>query len=147
MGNTAFNGTYDRNPFNFEYFNLTLMQMSVYSDGQQQYGIKPLTTDFANELYVRPYNTMFSGTGKIYRDEDIAIDRNDYANGYALYTFDLTADQGDEENFNLMRQGSVRLVLKFSQALATTVTVVVYAEFENVIEIDRNRNIIYDFGA
>jgi len=25
--------------------------------------------------------------------------------------------------------------------------VVVYAEFENVIEIDRNRNVIYDFGA
>ena len=46
-----------------------------------------------------------------------------------------------------MRQGSVRLVLKFAQALATTVTVVVYAEFENVIEIDRNRNITYDFGA
>jgi len=64
-----------------------------------------------------------------------------------LYTFDLTADQGDEENFNLMRQGIVRLVLKFSQALATTITVVVCAEFENVIEIDRNRNIIYDFGA
>jgi len=42
------------------------------------------------------------------------------------------ADLGDEENFNLMRQGSVRLVLKFSQALATTVTVLVYAEFENV---------------
>ena len=83
----------------------------------------------------RAYNTLFSGTGKICRDEGIAIDRNDYANGYALYTLDLTADQGDEENFNLMRQGSVRLVLKFSQALATTVTVVVYAEFENVIEI------------
>ena len=46
-----------------------------------------------------------------------------------------------------MRQGIVRLVLKFSQALATTITVVVCAEFENVIEIDRNRNIIYDFGA
>jgi len=45
-----------------------------------------------------------------------------------LFTFDLTADQGDEENFNLMRQGSVRLVLKFSQALAATVTVVVYAD-------------------
>jgi len=64
-----------------------------------------------------------------------------------LYTFDLTADLGDEENFNLMRQGSVGLVLKFGQALATTVTVVVSAEFENAIEIDRNRNVIYDFGA
>jgi len=49
----------------------------------------------------------YSETGKICRDEVIAIDRNDYANGYALYTFDLTADLGDEENFNLMRQGSV----------------------------------------
>jgi len=37
--------------------------------------------------------------------------------------------------------------VKFAHALATTVTVVVYAEFENVIEIDRNRNITYDFGA
>ena len=58
-----------------------------------------------------------------------------------------TADLGDEESFNLMRQGSVRLVLKFDEAAAVTITVVVYAEFENVIEIDRNRNIIYDFGA
>jgi len=68
MGNTAFSGTYDRNPFNFEHFNLMLMQMSVYSDGQQQYGIKPLTTDFANAFYVRPNNTMFSGTGKVFKD-------------------------------------------------------------------------------
>ena len=28
-----------------------------------------------------------------------------------------------------------------------TVTVVAYAEFENVIEIDRNSNIVYDFGS
>jgi len=64
-----------------------------------------------------------------------------------LYAFDLTADLGDEESFNLMRQGSVRLVLKFGEAVAVTITVVVYAEFENVIDIDRNRNIIYDFAA
>ena len=41
----------------------------------------------------------------------------------------------------------MRLVLKFSEALDVTITVVAYAEFENVIEIDRNRNVIYDFGA
>ena len=46
-----------------------------------------------------------------------------------------------------MRQGSVRLTLKFRDALANTVTVVAYAEFENVIEIDRNRNVVYDFGV
>jgi len=38
-------------------------------------------------------------------------------------------------------------LVKFAQTLPTTVTVVAYAEFENVIEIDRNRNVIYDFTS
>ena len=118
---------------------------------------KRLTRDASNGIFCF---TVFQGLGlslqhAVLRDrkdlhcrhEGIAIYRNDYANNYALYSFDLTADLGDEENFSLMRQGSVRLVLKFGQALATTVTVVVYTEFENVIEIDRNRNVINDIGA
>ena len=58
------------------------------------------------------------------------ISREDYANGYALYAFDLTADLGEDDHFNLVRQGNVRL-----------------AEFENVIEVDRDRNVIFDFGV
>jgi len=39
----------------------------------------------------------------------------------------------------------VRLALKFAAVLTTTVTVVAYAELENVIEVDRDRNVIFDF--
>ena len=46
----------------------------------------------------------------------------------------------------MAKQGGVRVDLKFEEALANTVTVVAYAEFENVIEIDRNRNVVFDFG-
>jgi len=42
--------------------------------------------------------------------------------------------------------GSVRLALKFAAALAATVTVIAYTEFENIIEVDRDRNVIFDFG-
>jgi len=56
VGDAVFNGAFDRNPFNFHHYNV--MEISVYSDGQQQYGIKPLTTDFANELYVRADKTV-----------------------------------------------------------------------------------------
>ena len=145
IGNAAFNGALDRNPFNFEHYNLT--EISVYSDGQQQYGIKPLTADFTNGLYVRAYNTLFSGTGKVFKDEGNAIDRHAFANGCALYAFDLTPDLGEDGHFNLTKQGSVRLVLKFRDALAENVTVIAYAEFQNLIEIDRNRNVIYDFSV
>jgi len=73
------------------------------------------------------------------------VSREDYVKGYALYAFDLTADLGEDDHFSLVRHGSVRLALKFSTALTNTVTVVAYAEFENVIEVDRDRNVVFDF--
>jgi hypothetical protein len=67
-------------------------------------------------------------------------------NGYALNAYDLSPDLGEDDHVNLTRQGTVRLNLKFGAALAQTVTVVAYAEFENLIEIDRNRNVVFDFN-
>ena len=99
------------------------------------------------DRYIRAYNTVFAGTVKLGADKGLFIDREDYGSGYALYTFDLTADLDEQDHFSLVRQGSVRLALKFSAALAATVTVIAYAEFENVIEINRNRNVLFDFGA
>ena len=64
-----------------------------------------------------------------------------------MYAFDLTADLGEDDLFSLLRQGNIRLTLKFANALAATVTVVAYAEFQNVTEIDRDRNVIFDFGV
>jgi len=43
-----------------------------------------------------------------------------------------------------VRQGNVRLALKSARALEETISVVAYAEFENVIEVDRDRNVIFD---
>ena len=54
-----------------------------------------------------------------------------------MYALDLSPDLAEEGNFNLGKQWTVRVELKFGIALPNTVTVVAYAEFENVIEIDR----------
>jgi len=145
VDNRAFNGNRTLNPFNFQHFNLH--EIALYLDGQQQHAVRPIEPNFANGQYIRAYNTMFAGTGKFGADEGLFIDRDDYGNGYALYAFDLTADLGEDDHFSLVRQGSVRLTLKFRQALQATVTVVAYAEFENVIEIDRDRNAVFDFGV
>ena len=96
---------------------------------------------------MRAYNTLFSGTGKIFRDEGNNLERTVFSRGYALFAFDLTPELGEDDHFNLTKQGSVQLVLKFRDALAQNVTAIAYAEFQNVIEIDRNRNVIYDFAV
>ena len=143
--NDAFNGALARNPFNFQHFGLN--EIGVYVDGQQQQSIRPLHPNFADGQYISSYVGLFSGTGKLNKDDGNNIERSEYANGYALYAFDLSPDLAEDDHFNLSRQGGVRLVLKFAAALEVTVTVVAYAEFENVIEIDRNRNIVYDVSS
>ena len=103
--------------------------------------------DYANNLYVNAYMGMYSGSRKQNQDEGNGIGRNDFANGYTLYVFDLTPDLSECDSFNLTRSGGVRLAIKFSTALANTITVVAFAEFENIIEIDRNRNVVFDYGS
>jgi len=106
--------------------------------------MKQLTTDFTNKLYVRGFNTLFSRIGKLFKDEGNAISRECFGSGYALYAFDPTPDLGEDDHFSLTRQGSVKLVLKFGAALAEPVSVIAYAEFQNIIDLDRHRNVIYD---
>ena len=96
---------------------------------------------------MRTYNTLFAGTCKLNRDEGNFISREDYANGYALHAFDLTADLAEDDHFNLVKHESVRLAMKFSEALPHTVSVIAYAAFDNIIEIDRDRNLLLDFSV
>jgi len=69
---------------------------------------------------------VFAGTGKLGAEEGFFISREDFGSGYmyALYAFDLTADLDEQDHFSFIRQGSVRLALKFFAALAATVTVI-----------------------
>jgi hypothetical protein len=143
VDNDAFNGNYGKNPFDFKHYNLN--QIKVYLDGQQQ-SIRPLEPDFVNNQYISAYMTLFTGTGKQFMDEGNQIHRDDYAKGYTLYAYDLTPDLGEDDHFNLIKEGNVRVDMKFGVPLPNTINVIVYAEFENIIEIDRSRNVIFDYS-
>ena len=143
VDNDAFNGSYTKNPFNFKHHNLNYI--SVMIDGQQQ-PIKPLQPDFSNNLYVQSYSTLFSGTEKQFKDEDNGISRDDCGRGYTLFAFDLTPDLSEDDHFNLVKQGSLRIELHFATELVNTVHVIAYAEFENILEIDRHRNVFFDYA-
>jgi hypothetical protein len=140
--NDGFNGVYNKNPYNFKHYNL--MQLKLFLDGQQQ-AIPVIDTDFENANYINAYLSLFEGTNKLFKDEGLDISRTDYPRGYALFVYDLTPDQSENDHLNLMREGTVRLDAKFSAPLAQTINVIVYAEFENVLELDRYRTVICDF--
>jgi hypothetical protein len=143
VDNRAYNGNYGLNPYNFQHFSLS--SLSVFLDGQQ-HGVKQLDLNYANGNYVNAYMNLFSGTGKENQDEGNDISRSEFDKGYALYVYDLTPDMSENDSYNLIKSGNVRIEMKFDVALTNTVTIVAFAEFENIIEIDRNRNITADFS-
>ena len=140
---TAFNGDYKKNPFRFQPFKLNYLAMHV---DEKQYPTVPLTPDFTNSMALRSYLQLFAATGRLYADGGIDIAPGEFFDGYTLFAFDLTPDGSHGQHYTVNKRGNLRLDLKFGAALAATTNLLIYAEFDNIIEIDKNRNIIYDFA-
>ena len=128
VDNDSFNGVFGKNPYNFKNYNLT--QLKLYMDGQQQH----LEPNFGDHQYIASYMSLFSGTGKQQKDKGNDITRTDYPAGYTLYAFDLTPDLAEHDHFNLNKEGSLRVDIKFGTALGATINVIAYAEFYLVFQ-------------
>ena len=153
----ATTGEYGKNPYNFQHFGVT--SVSLTANGQE-IPFKLLTLKYpkdpdgkidpANDTeldFDEAYNTLFSGTGKIYSNAGLDITREDYPGGYALYAFDLTPDMcKSADYFNTVQRGSLTLALTFGTSHKHAIGMVCYGDFENVIRIDSERNAIYDIS-
>ena len=152
----AYNGTYGKNPYNFQHFGVT--NVSLTANGQE-IPFKQLTLKYPEDKtgkidpatdteldFDEAYNTLFSGTGKIYSNAGLDITREDYPGGYALYAFDLTPDMcNSTDYFNTVQRGSLSLALTLKKT-DHAIGMVCYGDFENVIRIDAERNAIYDMS-
>ena len=151
----ASTGEYDKNPYNFQHFGVT--SVSLTANGQE-IPFKLLTLKYPKDPngkidpakdteldFDEAYNTLFSGTGKIYSNAGLDITREDYPGGYALYAFDLTPDMcKSADYFNTVQRGSLTLALTFRESKDHAIGMVCYGDFENIIRIDSERNAIYD---
>ena len=152
----AANGTYNSNPYNFQHFGVT--NVSLTTNGEEipfkQLSLKypedvngeadPATDDKLD--FVEAYNTLFSGTGKIYSNAGLDITLEEYPGGYALYAFDLTPDMcNSTDYFNTVQRGSLSLALDITDD-NNPIAMVCYGDFENVMRIDSERNVIYDIS-
>src|SRR6266851_1799017 len=141
----AMSGDFTLNPFNFQHFNLNFM--ALYIDGVM-IPSRPYQPDFANNQYLQCYQDFLEGCNKWGNDKSNGINRSAYGKGNTLFILDLTPDlSAASGHFNLLKQGSMRLELRFNVALAQNVNVIIYGESENLIQIDSNRAISLDYNV
>ena len=145
VDNRAFNGDISLNPYNFQHCNFNYL--AVHLDGQQ-FPRAPLQPSFSGSSYIRAFYTQFTGGDGISSDTGNTIGREQFVNGHALYCSDLTPDLSSScgHHFSVTKSGNLRLELAFEVALSITGNVLVYSEFDNVIEIDKDRKVTRNYG-
>ena len=138
----AFNGDYQKNPFNFKHFNVNYVAMRRNG---QSIPFEALDLNYKSDETFLGYFTIMQSLGLWGKDRSNNIHPiNDFPHGFALYGFDLSPDGSDGSNFNLIKEGNLSLTLRLQKPAAVSITIVCYMEFETILEIDRDRNIHYN---
>ena len=96
--------------------------------------------------YVSAFQTLFAVANKLFQNEENGITRDEYAKGYTLFVFDLTADLSARDHLQPIKNGFSQEI-QFGTALNLAINIVVLGEFQNLIEIDANRNVLCDFNS
>jgi len=128
----AYSGSSNLNPFNFQHFDLEKILIKV--GGKNIPYHEDLEFDYKKKKYALAYNTLFQALDKP------CINYSDYMGGYTLYCFNLTPDLCSMNNFNTQTIGDLQIELKFAEKTEPkTIEAIVYLEFDNIIEISKQR--------
>ena len=135
-------GSLNKKPFNFQHFNAEYV--ALCQDGRQV-PAKAFQPQFNNNISVREFYNLFLATGRHLKDLSLPIDRNDFAEGYTMYAFNLSPDDDTSGNLSVVSQGNLRLEMRFRTPLACTVSMIVYACSDSILEVNSRRQVLVDY--
>jgi hypothetical protein len=141
--NAAFNGDNTKNPVHFQNQQVKKLEISINGEMIET---RPLKPNFIDDQYLRSYLTLYKGLGKLgqYWAPDITLE--EYKSGYTLWCVDFTKDQeAQTDKFHLIQTGNLRVEVQFAANVATTLNCVVYAVFDNMLEINKQREVSIDY--
>ena len=142
----AFNGHYQKNPFQFK--NFSVKELALQKNGMNV-PFKPLHLNFTNnEDVLMGYFELMLSLGFWYKDKSNGIRLfEDFCRDKCLYAVNLTQDfcTGIGGHENLIQEGSLSLNVSLDQALAESVTIIVYLLYPTTtLEINSQREIFYN---
>ena len=98
---------------------------------------QPMKLDFQDDQFIDGYRSLFMTSGKLNTKEGIDITREEYKKGFSLFGFDVSPSICNVGHTEPKRQGTLKIDLEFQEVLQSTISIIVHAEFENNIIIDK----------
>ena len=134
------NGSYRLNPFNFLHKNLS--HLGIYVNDESVPG-KPIQTSYAAEStnYMEAYDGLIESLDIPLHSQGFGIQRLDYDRGYTLYGFKILEAE-NKAHLPLIKKGNLKIEATFDRVIDQNITMIVYARFPALLEIDSTRNIV-----
>ena len=144
LDHSAFNGNIQKNPFNFQHYNVN--KIGLYRNGELVPG-QIFTPDFDKGFTRQPYANLMHVLNYFNTDDSNGMTLEHYENGYTLFGFDLTPDaQCTAPYRSITQSSSLRLEVNFAKALSETITVMLFAVFDSRAEITALRDVIVSYN-
>jgi len=141
----AYRGNHKKSPFIFKNFGISDVKITC---GGQTFPMQPLHVDFSENKYINAFNQLFEALDLARDNKGNDINRIDYKSTHCIFAFDLTPDEDDNGHWDVVKQGSTSIDIKFADQLPTSgVEIIIYAEFDNLLMIDKDRNVYFDYSA
>ena len=139
---SAYDGHKNKSPFDFKPFDVR--DICITANGRN-YPQVPYNLNFGNNRFVRAFHDMQEYTGHSYTTESNGIDMQMYKSGWTIFAFVLTNSMENDPCFELIRDGTVGLDIKFNTPVpAGGIILIAYAEVDSLMMIDRNRQLTSD---
>ena len=136
----ARNGAYNKNPYYFKPYDIREIGLSV--DGVYRPS-QPTKVNFTEgQNFVSAYRNFMSCMKT--SANDVGVTLLDYKDGFTLFSFRLDEDRevhDPEKSLATIKHGSVRIHMVWGTPLPETVSVVVYAEYPSLFQIDKTRKV------
>lgn len=143
LKNSAYNGDYGLDPFNYQHFNIESVELKVDGRSKPYTGAIEVCFDKQrSEDYTMGYFTLLRASYSLFNVKDIGLRLKDYMQRNVLFGFDLTPSlTAAGQSFEKLKPGVVSLHIRLSEGATEALTVVAYCEYDSQISIDRYNNV------
>lgn len=142
----AYRGSYLSQPYNFKGFDINHLSFTING---QIYPRTPYTPNFKKKLVMREYYSFLQAFNQDTYTPVLRLSMEDYLAGHVFFAYNFAPDLGDGCGFggylSLIQTGSLGMHIRFVTPPATPFTAIVFAEFDNMIEIDKNLQVSADY--
>jgi len=137
VSSKAFDGDHASNPFVFEHFNLS--NMNVYVNGEPIHP-KAIQPSWSDDGALKQYSWMLENIG-LHQDQSNGITYEDFVSNSVFFPYDNSPDLSNSYWYYGTQSGTIDVHVGFENALTENVTLIFYATFDETVLIDKDRNV------